>query len=108
MLPVLESKATGPIRPFLLTQAFGGARTLSIRRGAWKYLDHRGSGGNNYDKGELVPFALSESDSGAPGQLFELATDPGETTNLSSKKPEIVKELKAILEHSKTTGRSRP
>ena len=36
------------------------------------------------------------------------ATDPGETKNLYSQKPELVKELKALLEHSKSTGRSRP
>jgi arylsulfatase A-like enzyme len=108
MLPVLESKATAPIRPYLITQAFGGTRTLSIRRGAWKYLDHRGSGGNNYDKGDLQRFALPEASPEAPGQLYNLENDPGETTNLCSEKPEIVKQLKALLEQSKITGRSRP
>ena len=107
MLPVLEGKAAAPIRPYLITQAFGGARTLSIRRGAWKYLDHRGSGGNSYDKGDLQRFALPEASPEAPGQLYNLENDPGETTNLYSEKPEIVKELKALLEQSKTTGRSR-
>lgn len=108
MLPALEGKAALPIRPYLLTQAFSGARTLSIRRGRWKYIDHRGSGGNNYDKGELQRFALPEADPQAPAQLYDLATDPGETANLFSQKPELVKELKALLEHSKSTGRSRP
>jgi arylsulfatase A-like enzyme len=108
MLPALEGTATAPIRPYLLTQASGGQRTLSIRRTNWKYIAHRGSGGNNYDKGELKPYALPETDPEAPGQLYDLATDPGETTNLYSKKPEIVKELQALLEQSKTTGRSRP
>ncbi|HCN28650.1 MAG TPA: arylsulfatase [Verrucomicrobiales bacterium] len=108
MLPALESTATAPIRPYLLTQAFAGQRTLSIRRGQWKYIAHRGSGGNNYDKGELKPFALPDTDPETPAQLYDLATDPGETTNLYSKQPEIVKELQALLEQSKTTGRSRP
>ena len=108
MLPALEGTATAPIRPYLLTQAFAGQRTLSIRRGQWKYIAHRGSGGNNYDKGELKPFALPETDPEAPAQLFDLANDPGETTNLYSKKPQIVKELQALLDESKTTGRSRP
>lgn len=108
LLPAFEGKAAEPIRPYLITQAFAGQRTLSIRRGQWKYLDHRGSGGNNYDKGELKPFALPEADPEAPGQLYDLATDPGETTNLYSQKPEIAKELKTLLEHTKTSGRSRP
>jgi arylsulfatase A len=108
LLPALEGAATAPIRPYLLTQAFGGARTLSIRRGPWKYLDHRNSGGNNYDRGELKPFALPDTTPEAPGQLYNLETDPGETTNLYSEKPEVVNELKSLLEHSKTTDRSRP
>jgi hypothetical protein len=32
--------------------------------------------------------------------------DPGETTNLFVKRPGLVKELKELLEQSKTTGRS--
>jgi len=108
LLPALEGKATAPIRPYLLTQAFSGARTLSIRRGQWKYVAHRGSGGNNYDKGEMKPYSLPETVPEAPGQLYDLANDPGEKTNLYSKKPGIVKEMQALLEESKRTGRSRP
>jgi len=84
---------------------------LSIREGRWKYLDHRGSGGNNYAReGEwgMRQFALPENDPDAPGQLYDLETDPGETLNLYSKRPEIVKRLKRILEDSKLSGRSRP
>lgn len=39
------------IRPHLLTQSFRGE--FQVRQGQWKYLDHRGSGGNNYNKGIL-------------------------------------------------------
>ncbi|MBL9154243.1 MAG: arylsulfatase [Verrucomicrobiales bacterium] len=108
LLPVLEGKTTTPVRPYLLTQAFSGAKTLSIRRGDWKYLDHRGSGGNRYDTGGLKPFALPETDPEAPGQLYDLANDPGETTNRFSAKPGLVKELRDLLEQSRASGRSRP
>jgi arylsulfatase A-like enzyme len=108
LLPALDGSATAPIRPYLLTQAFAGARTLSIRRGQWKYLDHPGSGGNNYDKGELKPFALPDSVPDARAQLYDLTADPGEKNNLILQHPEIAKELKSLLDHSKTTGRSRP
>ena len=101
-------KATAPIRPYLLTQAFGGGRTLSIRRGAWKYIAHRDSGGNNYTTAGLKPFALPEAAPDAPGQLYDLDADPGETTNLSWQKPEVVKQLTLLLDQSKTSGRSRP
>ncbi len=108
MLPALLGEPAAPIRPYLLTQAFRGARSLSIRRGAWKYLDHIGSGGNNYASGELKSFALPDTARDAPGQLYNLEADPGETTNLHSERPEMVKELKALLEQSKAAGRSRP
>ena len=52
--------------------------------------------------------ALKELAPDAPGQLYNLKTDPGETTNLYFKHPEIVKELKAKLDHFMASGRSRP
>jgi len=107
MLPALLDAKHAPIRPYLLTQAFSGQRTLAIRRGNWKYIDHTGSGGNRYENDPgLKPFILPEAAPDAPGQLYNLATDPGETTNLSIKQPEIVKELKTLLEDSKASGRS--
>jgi len=108
LLSVLEGKATEPVRPYLLTQAFSGAKTLSIRRGDWKYLDHRGSGGNRYDSGGLKHFALPESDPDAPAQLYDLTNDPGETRNLYSSEPGVVNELRTLLEQSRGSGRSRP
>jgi arylsulfatase A len=105
MLPALRGEAKAPIRPYLLTQAFRGAQTLSIRRGPWKYLDHSGSGGNRYDQGELKPFHIPDT---APVALYNLDSDPGETKNLHADRAEIAAELRALLEQSRTTGRSRP
>ena len=106
LLPVLLGKDGGkPVRDYTLHQTISLA--LAIRRGPWKYLDHRGSGGNGYDKGELQRFALPDAAPTAPGQLYNLDTDPGETKNLHAAHPEIVKELKALLEASKSSGRSR-
>jgi arylsulfatase A-like enzyme len=108
LLPALLDEAHPPIRPYLLQQAFGGLRTLSIRRGDWKYLDHTGSGGNRYENNPgLKPFELPDYAPNAPGQLYNLAKDPGETRNLYFQEPEIVAELKALLEQSKSSGRSR-
>lgn len=98
-----------PIRPHLLMQAFQGKQTLSIRKGDWKYIDHKGSGGNKYDKKPgLKPYELPESDPDAPAQLYDLNADPGETKNLYSTHPEIAAELKALLESLKSSGRSAP
>jgi len=107
-LPVLDGTATAPVRPYLLTQAFAGKSSLAIRQGHWKYLDHRGSGGNRYDSGELKPFALPDNAPDAPAQLYDLATDPGETTNLFFEHPSIAAELKALLDQTITHGRSAP
>jgi hypothetical protein len=56
----------------------------------------------------MKQFALPERAPGAAGQLYDLAKDPGETTNLYNEHPEIVKALKAKLDEYKTSGRSAP
>jgi len=108
MLPAWLGEDHASIRDYLLQQAFNGDKSLSIRRGSWKYLDHVGSGGNRYDDNPgLRPFSLPETAPDAPGQLYNLDTDPGETKNLYVERPELVKELKELLEQSKVSGRSR-
>jgi arylsulfatase A-like enzyme len=107
LLPLLLGKDGGkPVRDYTLHQTISLA--LAIRQGPWKYLDHRGSGGNGYEKGELLRFALPDAAPTAPGQLYHLATDPGETNNLYLKEPEIMAKLKSLLESSKASGRSAP
>jgi arylsulfatase A-like enzyme len=107
MLPVLlgtqpEAKL---VRPYTLTQSFRGQ--LQIRRGPWKYLDHKGSGGNDYaTTADLQPYQLPERVLDAPGQLYNLDDDPGETRNLYNDRPDIVKELQALLAETKASGRS--
>jgi arylsulfatase A len=110
MLPVLlGEQGDEPVREYLLQQTIRLA--MSIRRGNWKYLDHKGSGGNNYEKGGewgMKPYAIKDTDPDAPGQLYNLADDPGETINLYSKHPEIVKQLKGKLDELIASGRSAP
>ena len=92
----------------MLTQSFRGE--FQIRQGTWKYLDHRGSGGNNYAKGILKQYALPETASQATGQLFNLAVDPGETRNLffteSAKRHEMQLLLAKLT--AQEGGRSAP
>ncbi len=110
MLPVLlGTQGSDSVRPYLLEQTW--TLKMSIRQGQWKYLDHRGSGGNNYDsegRGSMKPYALPEKEPDAPGQLYDLSTDPGETTNVYSHHPEIVANLKGLLDASRASGRSAP
>jgi len=106
-LPTLESRPQ-PARPFLLTQAAGGAATLSIRKGSWKLIAHAGSGGNRYDRGELLALAPPGGIPNESPQLYDLSRDPGETTNLAAKHPDIVRELQDLLTATRSSGRSRP
>ena len=105
ILPVLLGKqGAESIRPYTLHQTISLA--IAIRKGPWKYLDHKGSGGNNYNGAEMKQYALPDTEPTAPGQLFNLETDPGERVNLYFKHPEIVREMKALLEASKAAGRT--
>lgn len=107
---LIAKESIPPIRPHLIQQTFS-SRHLSIRIGNWKYLDHQGSGGNNYErdgKWGMKPFALPELEPDAPGQLYHLADDPGETKNLFSQHPKTVTKMKAQLELLKQNGRSAP
>ena len=109
MLPALLGQDQAPIRPYLLQQGFGGARYLAIRRGRWKYLAHKGSGGNRYESHRLLKkYWLPDTAPDAPGQLYDLEVDPGETKNLYFDHPTIVAELKSLLQESITSGRSAP
>ena len=110
MLPVMigiqDPKKS--IRPHLLTQSFRGE--FQIRKGKWKYLDHTGSDGNNYARGTMKKYALAETAPEAPGQLYDLETDPGETRNLFFKEEAKRKEMQALLKKltPKEGGRSAP
>ncbi|HUT31915.1 MAG TPA: arylsulfatase [Planctomycetota bacterium] len=103
---LLGRKPDGPVRQYTLHQTISLA--LAIRRGPWKYLDHKGSGGNDYQKGPMRAYSRPDTAPDAPAQLYHLDDDPGETTNLYYKHPEIVKELRSKLEEFKATGRSAP
>lgn len=106
-LPALTGVSDGlPQRNYTIHQTI--SLSLAIRRGPWKFLDHRDSGGNNYDSADLKAFARPDTEPEAPGQLYNLEADPEETTNLYFKHPEIVRELKRLLEESIALGRTVP
>lgn len=104
-LPILEGQEDPPQREYLMHQTISLA--LAIRKGPWKYLDHQGSGGNNYGRPPLNQFALPDAAPDAPGQLYNLDDDPGERQNLYFRHPEIVAELKGKLDEYQSSGRSR-
>jgi arylsulfatase A len=97
---LLGKKGPAPIREALVSHSENG--TFAIRQGAWKLiLDNTTSGG------WMVP-AGTPPRPGSPGQLYNLAEDPGETRDLWKDRPEIVARLTALLDKYKKEGRSAP
>ena len=107
MLPALLRKDSGPIRPYLLQQVRRVAHPLHP---PWPLEIPRPHRLRRQRRQQSRTQAVhpSRHAPGAPGQLYNLEADPGETKNLYFERPEIVKELKALLEQSKASGRSRP
>lgn len=97
---LLGQKLEKPIREATIHQA--SSRTLAVRQGPWKLIPQLGSGG--FSK----PRKIQPMKDGPKGQLYHLGKDPGETTNLYQKHPEIVKRLSGILKRYQSEGRSRP
>lgn len=70
---------------------------LSLRLGTWKLVPGPAGGG-----------ARKVARSGAGMQLYDLATDLGETKNLAAEHPDRVKEMAALLQRLQSDGKSRP
>jgi arylsulfatase A-like enzyme len=81
-----------------IVQHAGG---VAIRKGDWKLIPE-GEGSRR----ELL--TRPEPGSRQPLELYNLAADPGETTNVADKHPDIVRELSALLEKVRTGPRTRP
>ena len=110
MLPAMlgQQKDDAQIRPHMLTQSFRGE--FQLRQGQWKYLDHKGSGGNGYDRGFMQDYALPDTAPEATGQLYNLKADPGETTNLFFTEADRRTEMQALLRKltARENGRTAP
>ncbi|HOW84606.1 MAG TPA: arylsulfatase [Candidatus Aminicenantes bacterium] len=89
-----------PLREAIISHSEDG--TFAVRRGPWKLiLDNKTSGG------WMVPEGTPPAP-GTPGQLYDLAGDPGETRDMWAERPEIVAELASLLERCRRDGRSVP
>lgn len=76
--------------------------SLSIRQGRWKLEMCPGSGGWSYPK------PGPETEGLPPIQLYDLATDIGERTNVAADHPDIVETLTDLLTSYIRNGRSTP
>ncbi len=93
ILPLLKGKNKA-VRKSIIHHSANG--TFAIRKGKWKLIDGQGSGA------EFLSNKLDESS----GQLYNMERDERETNNLYEKYPEVVKELKILLEKQKEQGYS--
>jgi arylsulfatase A-like enzyme len=100
-LPALLGTDTAPIRDHIISQSING--NFAIRDGAWKLALCPGSGGWS------APRPGKDDQSNLPEfQLYDLATDPGETKNLVANHPERVAKMTSALEQHIARGRSTP
>ena len=90
----LEGKPIQSTRQGVIHHSIDG--NFSYRQGKWKLLLSKGSGG--WSKGK--------TSDGIAGQLYDMATDPGETTNLYTSQSDVVAALLAQLESDVARGRS--
>lgn len=85
---LLGTKSPG--REWLVLKSGGGAMT--VRKGSWKLITSLGSGG--FSKPKRV-----KPEPGQPkGQLYDLASDKGETKNLYLQHSRVVEDLTSILD----------
>lgn len=88
-LPILQKKDNGSLRQHLVMHSMDGM--FSIRKGDWKLIDGRGSGGFT------SPQRINPGPYEPEGQLYNLNADPTESNNVYSEEPDIVNELKRLL-----------
>ena len=74
----------------IIHHSFDG--TFAARRGDWKLIDGAGSGGFS-EPGRYVPAADE-----APGQLYNIEDDLGETLNLWKTRTDVVEQLRELLQ----------
>jgi arylsulfatase A-like enzyme len=105
ILPVLLGEPLGrPVREAtVLHSCFG---KYAIRKGNWVFIDAP-SGDDNREP-EWFKKERGYEPHDQPGELFDLRQDLSERRNLYAEHPDVVSELKALLEKYKRDGRSTP
>lgn len=108
VLPVfLGEKLATPLREATVHHSAQGK--FAIRKGDWVFIDAP-TGDDNGARGE--PNWLKEERGYAPhpfpGELYDLKADLAQRNNLYAEKPDIVSDLKKLLESYKERGRSTP
>jgi len=105
-LPALKGMSerhTAARAPLVLVSA---REHFSLRSGKWKYINGVGSGG--FSDGFSDAYRSREAGPNDPtAQLYDMETDPGETTNLWFEHPAVVARLVAELDRLRAEPHSR-
>jgi arylsulfatase A len=105
ILPALTGeRLDSPIREATVHHSASGR--FAIRQGPWVYIDSP-TGDDNREPGWFQEERGYRPHS-FPGELYNLADDPAERTNLYTAQPARVEALKKMLERYKNEGRSAP
>jgi arylsulfatase A-like enzyme len=97
-LPALLGDTSKPIRDDMIVHSADGV--FAIRKGPWKWIE-----GVPVD--EIKPGARKAHADEYHEQLYNTHDDPAETKDVSAEHPEIVKELRALLNRYRNGGYSR-
>jgi arylsulfatase A-like enzyme len=101
ILPALKGQAAKPLREATVHHSIQGK--FAIRRDRWKLALCPGSGG------WTAPNDKAAASQGLPAlQLYDLAADPEERTNLQARRPKETRQLTGLLAQYVSRGRSTP
>jgi len=93
---VLRGRVPAELRTSIVQHGIGNV--LALRAGDWKYIPANADTASGIGRG-ADPRDRRFADAAVPESLlFNLADDPGETTNLAPKNPGRVRELAALLD----------
>jgi arylsulfatase A-like enzyme len=103
MMPLFNQPEKENFREATVHHSINGS--FAIRKGAYKLIMCKGSGGWSYPKPGKDKEVLAKL---PEMQLYNLEADPSELHNLVKQNPEKVEELKALLNKYIVEGRSTP
>jgi arylsulfatase A-like enzyme len=119
LLPALTGTPAEPVRDHLVIAPLV-PKALSIRAGNWMYIGAQGDGGFGGVRGgpgsvgfsgrtnsDISPDGKLRPDAPAT-QLYDLAADPRQTTNVVRAYPDVASRLATLLEKHRTAARTAP
>lgn len=88
---------TSPVGRAVLVEQAGG---LALRQGTWKYIEPN-------DRPALQKNTNTELGNAPVPQLYDLASDLGETRNLASAQPDRAERMRGLLQQIRARGRQK-